>query len=1270
MPGTGTSPGTGTRRLDAPQPPVAPSGSKTGPDGTRRLEAAQPPVTPSGPKTGPDGTRRLEAVQPPVAALGTHRLDGQPPATGMGPGGTRRLEAAPPAGGVPSVAGNIAPSGAGDALFSAGQTVMLAGRAYRIVREISASSGEAILYEVEHESAAFALKYYRSGIRMPQDVLQRIKVSPHENVLRTYEIGTNNDRDYEILDLARGGSLDKYLRDSGAIRDLTRLKGLAKNIVGGLRHLHETIEVIYQDLKPENILLLDDAASRVVLADFGISSVMQPGTHEAIVKAQGTKDYAAPELSRFGNQTDTLVDGKVDYFALGITLLECWTGSRPFQGIPDAVRLAQVRNKEVKFPPDIDPQLATLIKGLLNPLPRERWARDEVTRWIEGRPLRLEYSATRRPYESRSFNDQESFASPAELAALLQRYPTKGMDYLYLGRIKEWLDRANDMDLSTEVEKIAREFDKDEVRRRAGLNRAIYSLDPARPFVTVGGKPCRTAEDLGDALLAEESHYRDALANPLDPLYLYLQATGEGDAASALQALFLSGSGHEFAFHAAIYTLQAAGSDRIKIHGKFFYQPEDFKTKGDDADRAELQRQLLAKDSLALIWLKKLAYVGETIGLREAKPVDAMGLLKALDWLSFKTLVPDWARKQAQLANDLVAKQRADLLDIYVAQGMDFNCLSGNLSPLQAAAVQNRAAMVTYLLDHGAAVDYANAEGYTALCWAVSCRSEEAATTLIERSANPNVVEAGGATPLGMAASVLIGGGTTYAVSASLIRQLLEHGAKPDQALGNGTLPLHLLLVNAANPAIALDGLNAFLSRRADVNRSGGDVMGSGSAPYAPLYAAFLAYEHVFKRDAAYLKVIERLIDAGARLDARRAGRTVLHDAAGAGAEALCRLLVAKGASRLQQTSDGDLPVSFARQANAPSLVKFLSPGGHLWVRQAALLTLDYVSKAFVLTTLFFSLNHIAEVLRSLNPEGIWRIGLGIVLMQVLIAYVFLCLQGSLTDFRVQFMATLRNWRGAITYLVLVPLLTPLILGAISMAVDRAEFYVPSLRVIEALPNALARRTGESAWQYGLSTVVLLGLLLAAQLQIGRRANAIRQVALRLKAGAASQRQGAAIGFLPGAGKPNIVQALLKSIVGMPLGFVGWGRRHWFLLIVIGVGGYFLFSSLKQTGGFSVIPARLPNGAFSRPQPAVPPPELRMNVIYQCGPDGSFKVFSCTGMMDTAACDIQSYSFGKPYARVVLKRKQITDLISVNCHVQTPAEAAAHPHGRDMLRSP
>jgi hypothetical protein len=342
-----------------------------------------------------------------------------------------------------------------------------------------------------------------------------------------------------------------------------------------------------------------------------------------------------------------------------------------------------------------------------------------------------------------------------------------------------------------------------------------------------------------------------------------------------------------------------------------------------------------------------------------------------------------------------------------------------------------------------------------------------------------------------------------------------------------------------------------------------------------------------------------------------------------------------------------------------PSLIKFLNPGSDLWARRAALLTLDYTAKTLVLATLFFSLDHVADVLRPMNPEGILRFVLGVVLMQALLAYVFLCLQGSFADFRIQLKATLRNWRGATIYLVFLPLLMPLGLGAISMAVDRAEFYLPSLRVIEALPSAVARWTSGSAWLYALSMTALLGVLLAAQLQIGRRANAIRQVAQRLQTGTASRRSaGSAIPMR--AGTSNIARAVLRPFAILLGGILMWGRRHWLLLIVIGIASGFLLPSLKQMGRFGMMLAGRQNAG----------PELRINVIYECVQSMSFKVIMCTGMMESAVCELQNYRAGQPYSRGVLNRKKVTDAISSICHLQTPAEAAAHPHGPDLPRNP
>ncbi len=45
-------------------------------------------------------------------------------------------------------------------------------------------------------------------------------------------------------------------------------------------------------------------------------------------------------------------------------------------------------------------------------------------------------------------------------------------------------------------------------------------------------------------------------------------------------------------------------------------------------------------------------------------------------------------------------------------------------------------------------------------------------------------------------------------------------------------------------------------------------------------------------------------------------------------------------------------------------------------------------------------------------------------------------------------------------------------------------------------------------------------------------------------------------------------------------------------------------------------------------------PTLQFNVIYQCAPPLSAKVFSCTGTASNALCDVQNYRDGKSAQRV------------------------------------
>ncbi|MBC7435696.1 MAG: ankyrin repeat domain-containing protein, partial [Bdellovibrionales bacterium] len=789
-----------------------------------------------------------------------------------------------------------------------------------------------------------------------------------------------------------GGSLDLYLRTHGAIHDLAQLHQIARGIADGLDHLHGQIRMIYQDLKPENILLAGDSLDRVVLADFGISSLMAADSDEVQVVANGTREYAAPELARFGNDSDALVTAKVDYFALGVTLLECWQGTRPFQGMLDIRRLQLVRDRQVAFPLGMDGQLEALIKGLLDPSPLARWDGSHVRRWIEGKALHVVYSGSEHSYERRRFNDTEFFESPAQLSALLAKHRELGEDYLYLGRIQEWLHNSDDTARSMTIEKIARDYDKGPEQREAGLIRAIYVLDVDLPFVSEGGRACITEEELGDALLAERAHYQGALMSAFDPFYLYLQARGEGDASTEFRTLFISKSA-ALSLNTVVFTLHEGGRKRIKLAGEFFYLPEDMAAAGPAAQK-ELLEGLRAGDSRVLLWLQRHGYVDATAGLQSATPANLFGMLKPFGWISLKGEITDWPSRQAGWGISLMNAQRNDLREVFVAQGLLFDSHSDALSPLTWAVAKGQYDQVAWLLAHGASANFADKRGETPLGMAARGRHEPAMVLLLDHGADSNLINGEGMTPLGLAVSLAKVDGQQRAIKASAAELLLARGANPQLAMatapadpalsaaGTGSLPLHLALANV--PVADLPVLvAAFLSAGAQVGVQGPNTVVAGAGKCSALFTALYSYHFNHKSDQALHPVIASLCAAGADVNEQREGKTPLHEAAAWGDGALCALLMEHGAKRSLIGIDDMLPAASARHAGHDALAVQLDPGSGWRMRRRGNVAVLLVLEVVTLLLLMMCLASLAQHFSFLH-WGAWE-SLGVTYLLLLL---------------------------------------------------------------------------------------------------------------------------------------------------------------------------------------------------------------------------------------------------------------------------------------------
>ena len=72
--------------------------------------------------------------------------------------------------------------------------------------------------------------------------------------------------------------------------------GLVRTIMGAVQYIHDS-GIVHRDLKPENLLFrTPDEEADVMIADFGLSRVMEEEKFHLLTEICGTPGYMAPEI--------------------------------------------------------------------------------------------------------------------------------------------------------------------------------------------------------------------------------------------------------------------------------------------------------------------------------------------------------------------------------------------------------------------------------------------------------------------------------------------------------------------------------------------------------------------------------------------------------------------------------------------------------------------------------------------------------------------------------------------------------------------------------------------------------------------------------------------------------------------------------------------------------------------------------------------------------------------------------------------------------------
>ena len=250
---------------------------------------------------------------------------------------------------------------------------------FEILKELGAGSfGRVYLVTHKITKAQYAIKaidkrnktnieekpYFRREI----EIMYKIH---HPNVVRLFSHFEDDNYCYFIMEFVQKGNIYSLISQDKTKRLSNHLiANLMKDVISAVYFLHKmNPPIIHRDIKPENVLLAEGNVAK--LTDFGWSNYMQDDEKRTTVC--GTPIYLAPEII-----DETGHDEKVDVWCIGILLFELSTGNIPFLGNNIETLKSNIRNMNISWPRDINPEIKNLISKILKYDPKARISIPEI----------------------------------------------------------------------------------------------------------------------------------------------------------------------------------------------------------------------------------------------------------------------------------------------------------------------------------------------------------------------------------------------------------------------------------------------------------------------------------------------------------------------------------------------------------------------------------------------------------------------------------------------------------------------------------------------------------------------------------------------------------------------------------------------------------------------------------------------------------------------------------------------------------------------------
>ncbi|MDH6447892.1 MULTISPECIES: protein kinase [unclassified Streptomyces] len=261
---------------------------------------------------------------------------------------------------------------------------LLAGR-YRVMAQLGRGGMGVVWRAVDEvlgrEVAVKELRTYTDAdgpeladlrLRMQREARAAARVR-HPGVVAVHDVAEVDGRPLIVMEMVDGPSLDAVLRKRGPL-DPREAAEIGAKVMDALAAAHAA-GVLHRDVKPGNILL--DRSGRVLLTDFGIATMEDPGDGSATNLTRtghlvGSLDYMAPERAQGADPGPAS-----DVWALGATLYAAVEGASPFRRTSTFSTLTAIVGEPLPESHRAGP-LAPVLRRLLDKRPEARPGAEEA----------------------------------------------------------------------------------------------------------------------------------------------------------------------------------------------------------------------------------------------------------------------------------------------------------------------------------------------------------------------------------------------------------------------------------------------------------------------------------------------------------------------------------------------------------------------------------------------------------------------------------------------------------------------------------------------------------------------------------------------------------------------------------------------------------------------------------------------------------------------------------------------------------------------------